>query len=162
EEFLDSAITIRTMEVSADGEATIQSGASIVRDSVPANECREVKTKAAGLLRAIDSAEPAKPTLAQYRDALVDQVLEARNKYLSRFWMEKQHRSYVDKRLEGRTVLIVDNEDEFTHMLKHVTTHLGMRAKVVDYRAAQPLLRDSELTLVGPGPGDPTDMADPK
>lgn len=162
EEFLDSAITIRTMEVSAQGEATIQSGASIVRDSVPEHECREVKTKAAGLLRAIDNAAPTKPTLATYRDALVDQVLESRNKYLSRFWMEKQHQSYVEPRLEGKSILIIDNEDEFTHMLRHVLTHLGMRAKVVDFRAAPPLLAESELVLVGPGPGDPTDLNDAK
>jgi phenazine biosynthesis protein phzE len=162
EEYLDSAITIRTMEVSADGEATIQSGASIVRDSVPANECREVKTKAAGILRAIDSAEAAKPSLSQYRDGLVEQILEGRNKYLSRFWMEKQHQSYIDARLEGRPILIVDNEDEFTHMLKHVLTHLGLRAKVVDYRQAAPLVKDAELVLVGPGPGDPTDLNDSK
>ncbi len=162
QEFLDSAITIRTMEVSARGEATIQSGASIVRDSVPERESREVKTKAAGLLRAIDNAEPTKPTLSSYRDALVDQVLESRNKYLSRFWMEKQHQSYVESRLEGRSILIIDNEDEFTHMLKHVLTHLGMQAKVVDYRAAVPLVGSNELVLVGPGPGDPTDQNDPK
>jgi 2-amino-4-deoxychorismate synthase len=162
QEFLDSAITIRTMEVSARGEATIQSGASIVRDSIPERECHEVKTKAAGLLRAIDSSEPSKPMLAQFRDALVDQVLESRNKYLSRFWMEKQHHSYVEPRLEGKSILIVDNEDEFTHMLKHVLTHLGMRARVVDYRAAAPLVADSELVLIGPGPGDPRDMSDPK
>jgi phenazine biosynthesis protein phzE len=162
EEFLDSAITIRTMEVSAQGEATIQSGASIVRDSVPERECVEVKTKAAGLLRAINSAEPTVPTLSQYRDGLVDQILESRNKYLSRFWMEKQHQSYVDARLEGKSILIIDNEDEFTHMLKHVLTHLGLRAKVVDFRAAVPLLADAELVLVGPGPGDPTALHDPK
>jgi len=162
QEFLDSAITIRTMEVSAQGQATIQSGASIVRDSVPERESREVKTKAAGLLRAIDNAEPTSPTLDQYRDALVDRVLVGRNQYLSRFWMEKQHRSYVDPRLHGKSVLIVDNEDEFTHMLKHVLTHLGLRARVVDFRSAMPLLADSELVLVGPGPGDPTDLGDAK
>jgi phenazine biosynthesis protein phzE len=162
QEFLDSAITIRTMEVSAAGEATIQSGASIVRDSVPENECREVKTKAAGLLRAIESSEPAQPFLAQFRDAKVDQMLESRNKYLSRFWMEKQHHSYVEPRVEGKSILIIDNEDEFTHMLKHVLIHLGMRARVVDYREAVPLVADSELVLVGPGPGDPTDLGDPK
>jgi 2-amino-4-deoxychorismate synthase len=161
-EFLDSAITIRTMEVAADGQATIQSGASIVRDSIPERECREVKTKAAGLLRAIESAEPTRPTLGTYRDAMVDHILESRNKYLSRFWMEKQHKSYVDSRLEGKTVLIVDNEDEFTHMLKHVLTHLGLRAHVALYREAAPLIRDSELVLIGPGPGDPTDLNDPK
>jgi 2-amino-4-deoxychorismate synthase len=162
QEFLDSAITIRTMEVSAQGEATIQSGASIVRDSVPERECREVKTKAAGLLRAIESAEPSPPTLSQYRDARVDQILQSRNQYLSRFWMEKQHQSYVEPRLEGKSVLIVDNEDEFTHMLKHVLTHLGLLARVVDYRSAVELVAGSELVLVGPGPGDPTDLNDPK
>jgi phenazine biosynthesis protein phzE len=162
QEYLDSAITIRTMEVTAQGDATIQSGASIVRDSVPERECHEVKTKAAGLLRAIESDAPAQPTLANYRDALVDQILESRNKYLSRFWMEKQHKSYVDSRLQGRSVLIVDNEDEFTHMLKHVLTHLGLRAHVVSYRESAELTRDSELVLVGPGPGDPTDLNDAK
>ncbi len=162
QEFLDSAITIRTMEVTPQGEATIQTGASIVRDSVPERECREVKTKAAGLLRAINSAEPTTRTLAQFRDGLVDQVLESRNKYLSRFWMEKQHHSYVEPRVEGKSILIIDNEDEFTHMLRHVLTHLGMRARVVDYRVAAPLVADSELVLVGPGPGDPTDLNDPK
>ena len=162
EEFLDSAITIRTMEVSAQGEATIQSGASIVRDSVPERECREVKTKAAGVLRAIESAEPSRPTLSQYRDELVDQILESRNRYLSRFWMEKQHRSYVEPRLEGKSILIVDNADEFTHMLKHVLSHLGLKAQVVDYREAGPLVEHSELVLVGPGPGDPTDLSDAK
>jgi phenazine biosynthesis protein phzE len=160
--FLDSAITIRTMEVSAQGEATIQSGASIVRDSVPERECHEVKTKAAGLLRAIESAEPAKSSLAQYRDTLVDQILESRNKYLSRFWMEKQHQSYVDARLEGKSILIIDNEDEFTHMLKHVLSHLGLVAKVVDFRAAAAISNEQQLVLVGPGPGDPTDLNDPK
>jgi phenazine biosynthesis protein phzE len=161
-EFLDSAITIRTMEVSAQGEVTIQAGASIVRDSVPERECREVKAKAAGLLHAIHSGEPTKPSLFQFRDALVDQVLESRNKYLSRFWMEKQHQSYIDRRLEGRPILIIDNEDEFTHMLKHVLTHLGMRARVVGYREGAALAPESELTLVGPGPGDPTDTNDAK
>jgi 2-amino-4-deoxychorismate synthase len=161
-EFLDSAITIRTMEVTKQGDATIQSGASIVRDSVPENECREVKAKAAGLLRAIDNAEPAKPTLGQYRDGLVDQILESRNKYLSRFWMEKQHKSYVDPRLEGRSMLIIDNEDEFTHMLRHVLTHLGLRAEVVDYRTGLARAAGADLVLVGPGPGDPTDLKDPK
>lgn len=162
DEFLDSAITIRTMEVTLKGDATIQSGASIVRDSVPENECREVKTKAAGVLRAIESSEPAKPYLAQYRDAKVDQVLQSRNQYLSRFWMEKQHHSYVEPRVEGKSILIIDNEDEFTHMLKHVLTHLGMRARVVDHREAAPLVEASELVLVGPGPGDPTELSDPK
>jgi phenazine biosynthesis protein phzE len=162
QEFLDSAITIRTMEVTADGEATIQSGASIVRDSVPERECHEVKTKAAGLLRAIESAEPARATLSQYRDALVDRILVSRNQYLSRFWMEKQHSSYVDPRLSGRSVLILDNEDEFTHMLRHVLTHLGLTATVVDYRKGPELVRGNELVLVGPGPGDPTDVGDAK
>lgn len=162
EEFLDSAITIRTMEVTAQGDATIQSGASIVRDSVPERESREVKAKAAGLLRAIDSAEPTQPTLVRYRDTLVDQVLVSRNQYLSRFWMEKQHRSYVEPRLEGKSVLIIDNEDEFTHMLKHVLSHLGLKAQVVAHHSAASLVEGSELTLVGPGPGDPTDLSDPK
>ncbi len=161
-ELLDSAITIRTMELSMSGEATLQSGASIVRDSVPSRECQEIKAKAEGLLRAIRTGEPTHPSLAQYRDDVVDQVLLSRNKFLSRFWMQKQHQSYVEPRLQGRSILIVDNEDEFTHMLKHLLEHLGLVPEVVDYRDASPRLTGCELVLIGPGPGDPTDLSDPK
>lgn len=160
-EYLDSAITIRTMEVEADGRAVIQSGASIVRDSVPAKECREIKAKAAGLLRAIESPQPSAPILERFLDAELESLLQHRNEFLSRFWLKKQQPTYREPRLASQSILIIDNEDEFAQMLLHVIRHLGLRPTVRRYDQELDLA-GFDYVLVGPGPGDPTNHADPK
>ena len=53
---MDTCIAIRTLVIE-DGVATIQAGAGIVADSVPALEFDECVNKAKGLMRAIDIAE---------------------------------------------------------------------------------------------------------
>ena len=53
---MDTCIAIRTLVIE-DGVATIQAGAGIVADSVPAAEFDETVNKAKGLMRAIDIAE---------------------------------------------------------------------------------------------------------
>jgi phenazine biosynthesis protein phzE len=160
-ESLDSAITIRTMEVDLSGRATIQAGASIVRDSVPEKECLEVKAKAAGLLRAIESGEAREPELHRYVDEHVQEILRSRNKYLSRFWINDQQSRFTAARSQ-RSLLIVDNEDEFTFMLRHMLEHLGIRATIRNFDDPAIALSATDLVLVGPGPGDPTDTTDPK
>jgi phenazine biosynthesis protein phzE len=163
DEYLDSAITIRTMEVTPDGHAVIRSGASIVRDSVPEKECLEVRAKAAGLLHAISSSEPAAPYLAEFVDEPMTQVLNARNEHLSRFWIDRQSGQVAaDPHLVGRSVLLIDNEDQFTQMLKHVLEHQGLKTTICDYRDAEIDTADHDLVLVGPGPGDPNDLDHPK
>jgi phenazine biosynthesis protein phzE len=162
DEYLDSAITIRTMEVDLAGRAVIRSGASIVRDSVPEKECHEVRAKAEGLLKAISSAENPGPFLHEYVDPMVTAILNGRNKYLSRFWMDRQGGRHAAAQLIGRTVLIIDNEDQFTEMLKHVLEHLGMKVTLCDYRDPELDLHGHDLVLVGPGPGDPNDLGNPK
>src|SRR6201987_2251249 len=52
---LDTAIAIRTM-VWRDGKATLQAGAGIVADSVPADEALECRNKAQALLTAAAAA----------------------------------------------------------------------------------------------------------
>ncbi|MFI6130718.1 anthranilate synthase family protein [Micromonospora sp. NPDC051141] len=163
QEWLDSAITIRTMAVDTDGHAVIRSGASVVRDSVPAKECREVRTKAEGLLKAITTAEPPGPFLDRFVDDKVMEVLNSRNRYLSRFWINRQFDDrYAAPELIGRSVLIVDNEDQFTEMLKHILEHLGLKVTMRDYRESGIGLTGYDLVLVGPGPGDPNQLDDPK
>jgi phenazine biosynthesis protein phzE len=54
---MDSAIAIRTAEIGADGDLRLRVGATIVRDSSPAQEAAETRAKAAGLLRALGVAE---------------------------------------------------------------------------------------------------------
>ncbi|MGI8586867.1 MAG: anthranilate synthase component I [Chloroflexia bacterium] len=53
---MDMAITIRTILL-RDGLATVQAGAGIVADSVPATECAESENKARALFAALDMAE---------------------------------------------------------------------------------------------------------
>jgi anthranilate synthase component 1 len=53
---LDSCIAIRTIEL-RNGTASVQAGAGIVADSVPAHEYAESVNKARGLFRAIEMAE---------------------------------------------------------------------------------------------------------
>jgi phenazine biosynthesis protein phzE len=162
DEYLDSAITIRTMEVGLDGRAVIRAGASIVRDSVPEKECQEVRAKAAGLLNAISSAQPAEPYLAGFVDERVTEVLHARNRHLSRFWIDRQAGHVAAPALAGRSVLLIDNEDQFTQMLKHVLEQLGLKTTICDYRDAHIDYSHHDLVLVGPGPGDPNDLGNPK
>ncbi|MEM9445005.1 MAG: anthranilate synthase family protein [Verrucomicrobiota bacterium] len=160
-EFLDSAITIRTIEIDQQGYFSVQSGASIVRDSDPKKECEEIKAKAQGLLKAISQPEERAPmrVLQNYLSENNKEIFNNRNDYLSKFWIEKQ-RDLSDQAQEGgQEILIIDNEDEFTYMLRHMLNHLGFVTKVTrveNYDKAQ--LGAKTFTVLGPGPGDPLDL----
>ena len=53
---IDTAIAIRTMVIGDDGRASVQAGAGIVADSVPADEDLECRNKARALLVAVPAA----------------------------------------------------------------------------------------------------------
>jgi anthranilate synthase component 1 len=55
---MDLAITIRTCVI-ADGVASVQAGAGIVQDSVPASEWAETENKARAMLTAIGRVRQA-------------------------------------------------------------------------------------------------------
>jgi phenazine biosynthesis protein phzE len=66
---------------------------------------------------------------------------------------------------EGGHALVVDGEDTFTAMLAHVLRSSGLAVTVRRYD--EPGLREAALShgglvVLGPGPGDPADTADPK
>ena len=161
-DFLDSPITIRMAEIDADGELDIAVGATLVRDSVPAEEVRETKAKSSALLGSIVQGEqppPQEPMLAKlHNDDEIAETMVQRNQNLSSFWFFKQEKPLTIKS-GGKTIrlTIIHNEDDFAYMLKHIFRSFSIEATIVsfgDYR----IERDSgDITLVGPGPGNPNE-----
>ena len=164
EAFMDSAITIRTMEMDLEGNFTVQAGASIVRDSVPKNERIEVTTKCLGAIKAISESQQSNPILDNYLDPYVEQTFMARNEHLSTFWLEKQQRDFRDLELAGKRVLIVNNEDDFAYMIAHVLEHLGLKVQVKKISDVPDDITQVEenLVILGPGPGDPENTQEPR
>ncbi len=167
EPVLDSPIVIRTADVTPDGRLTVTAGATLVRDSDPAYEVAETHAKAGGILSAFGLVDaPAtrrEELLGLVNDEDVLLALNGRNRRLSTFWLTDQADSEPDPVLAGRRVVILDGEDDFVNMLCHVLGVLGLESSVVrheDY--TEGCLDDADLVIVGPGPGDPRDDADPK
>jgi phenazine biosynthesis protein phzE len=127
----------------------------------------ETHAKAGGILSAfglVPAAQvPALDVASLARDEDVLLALHDRNRRLSSFWLADQAGAPPDPGLRGKHVRILDGEDDFVNMLRHVLGVLGMTSDVVRYDAHQPgCLDDADLVIVGPGPGDPRDGDDPK
>jgi phenazine biosynthesis protein phzE len=165
---LDSPILIRTADISAAGELKVPVGATLVRHCDPRSEVAETHAKAAGVLTAL-GVRPARartpgtawPRLAD--DIRVRTALDARRAQLAPFWL-RMHADVPEGPLSGHA-LVVDGEDTFTAMLAHVLRRCGLTVTVRRYD--EPGLREAALghagpVVLGPGPGDPSDTADPK
>ena len=164
---VDSPIVIRSADVSLDGRLKVTAGATLVRDSEASYEVAETHAKAGGILSAFGLVpqapvpDVALAELVNDEDVLLS--LNARNRRLSSFWLTDQAGSPPDPRLAGRTVVILDGEDDFVNMLRHVLGVLGMPSSVVRHEDYEPGCLDGfDLVIVGPGPGDPRDDAGPK
>ncbi|MFP3990787.1 anthranilate synthase family protein [Streptomyces sp. E11-3] len=162
---LDSPILIRTADISADGRLRVPVGATLVRDSDPHSEVAETHAKAAGVLAALGvrpgraRADEEPPALAD--DPRVREALDSRRSLLAPFWLRMQERSEA---VAGHA-LVVDGEDTFTAMLGHLLRSCGLEVTVRRYD--EPGLRAAALAhpgpvVLGPGPGNPSDAADPK
>ncbi|WP_225822719.1 anthranilate synthase family protein [Streptomyces naphthomycinicus] len=162
---LDSPILIRTADISADGRLRVPVGATLVRGSDPAGEVAETHAKAAGVLAAL-GVRPSRPRAERERPRLADDprvraALDGRRSSLAPFWLRMQERSAA---LAGHA-LMIDGEDTFTAMLAHVLRSGGLDVTVRRYD--EPGLRAAVLAhegpvVLGPGPGDPRDLDDPK
>ncbi|GHJ98373.1 phenazine-specific anthranilate synthase component I [Streptomyces sp. Y2F8-2] len=167
---LDSPILIRTADIAGEAESgagrlRVPVGATLVRGSDPANEVAETHAKAAGVLAALGvrpgrpREELVRPNLAE--DPRVRAALDGRREKLAPFWLRMQERA---SELTGHA-FVVDGEDTFTAMLAHVLRSTGLEVTVRRYD--EPGLREAVLAhsgpvVLGPGPGDPSDLADPK
>ncbi|MFH0522097.1 anthranilate synthase family protein [Streptomyces sp. M41] len=165
---LDSPILIRTADIDADGGLRVPVGATLVRGSDPAGEVAETHAKAAGVLTALgvrpsrSSAEHARVRLAD--DPRVRAALDGRRASLAPFWLRMQEPAAREAGLGGHA-LVVDGEDTFTAMLAHVLRSGGLEVTVRRYDEEG--LREAVLAhegplVLGPGPGDPSDLTDPK
>lgn len=164
---VDSPIAIRTASVDLDGHLTVTAGATLVRDSDPAYEVAETHAKAGGILSAFGLVAPAPAPDVNVAELVNDEdvllTLHARNQRLSSFWLTDQAGAPPDPRLAGRSVVILDGEDDFVNMLRHVLGVLGLTSSVVRYDDyVEGCLDDHDLVIVGPGPGDPRDDDDVK
>ncbi|GAA5142339.1 phenazine-specific anthranilate synthase component I [Nocardioides marinquilinus] len=167
EPVVDSPIVIRTADVDLDGRLTVTAGATLVRDSDPDYEVAETHAKAGGILSAFGLVPPAPVPDVDLAELVADEdvllTLDARNRRLSSFWLRDQQGSPPDPRLAGRSVVVLDGEDDFVNMLRHVLGVLGLTTTVVRHDDYVPGCLDGyDLAVVGPGPGDPRDDADPK
>lgn len=172
---LDSPILIRTADVAADGALRVGVGATLVRGSDPAGEVAETHAKAAGVLAAL-GVRPGRPREERTagrlgEDPRVRAALDARRSELAPFWLRMRGRPEdggdggdAAAALTGHA-LVVDAEDTFTAMLAHLLRSLGLTVSV--RRFDEPGLREAVLAhegpvVLGPGPGDPGDAADPR
>ncbi|MGY1501519.1 anthranilate synthase family protein [Streptomyces sp. QTS52] len=165
---LDSPILIRTADIAPDGRLRVPVGATLVRGSDPAGEVAETHAKAAGVLAAL-GVVPGRPREAGVRPRLMDDprvraALDGRRASLAPFWLRMREATEKGTELTGHA-LVIDAEDTFTAMLAHVLRSSGLDVTVRRYE--EPGLREAVVRhegplVLGPGPGDPGDLTDPR
>ena len=161
-EFLDSPITIRTAEIASNGEFNIAVGATLVRDSIPSEEVRETQAKSSALLGSIvkDRKLPVQgPILAKlHNDDEIVETMAQRNQNLSNFWFFKQQRPLAIKNGNRSIQLtMIHNEDDFVYMLRHIFNSFFLKTTIVSFKDYRIEKDSGDITLVGPGPGNPND-----
>ena len=131
---MNTGILIRTIHL-RNGIAEYPVGATLLYDSIPANEEKETRMKAAAFFRAIHGTK--NPETAAIHTS--------------------------DRPGQGVKLLLVDNDDCFIHTLSNYVRQTG--AEVVTYRAGFPLELIEKLSpnliLISPGPGRPSDFGVP-
>lgn len=152
---LDTAIMIRYAQINDSGMISVQAGAGIVRDSDPLKEAEETTAKASGMISAIKGGGIAReryitPELLEE----VESVLRSRNVFLSKFHTEDQELLPEVEALRGVKITILDNEDNFAHVLKHMASRMGCEVKVVKTEDFDIESDGSDIVILGPGPGD--------
>jgi len=163
---LDSAILIRTAQVKSDGKFSVQAGAGIVRDSVPEKEADETRRKAEGFLKILKHSPVAGQSETNYLKDVdaeeLKQKLESRNARLSRFHFENQSDLLPVPELNGKKVLIINNEDDFAYMIGHMAARMGCETTVTDTFGFDAESTAADIVIIGPGPGDINDQKNPR
>ncbi|MGJ0623576.1 anthranilate synthase family protein [Xenorhabdus bovienii] len=156
---LDSAIIIRTAEISKGGKIQVGVGATLVCDSNPLSEVKETIAKAAAIQNAMGMTVSAAISKEKY----INKILNKRNERLSNFWFlgitQSSNHSLND--ISKPEIVILDNEDAFTSMMAYQLREIGFKVDIIAYHSM--CYHDSsKLLVVGPGPGDPCKLTDPR
>jgi anthranilate synthase len=130
---INTGITIRTVHL-RDGAASFPVGATLLYDSVPANEERETRMKATGFFRALGRPGP-----------------------------EVKPAARVARVGEGVRLLLADNDDCFIHTLANYARQTGAEVVTYRAGFPLDLISrvDPDLILISPGPGRPEDFGVP-
>lgn len=166
-DYLDSPITIRTLEIENDGRFNFSTGATLVKDSVPLEEVLETAAKSRAILRPLlaDSKGKARPQVLPglHNDDEIIETLSRRNQDLSNFWFFKQKGAvHSCLGLEKLSLTLIDNGDDFIYMLRHIFHSLGVCTIIVKYQDYEIEKDRADITLLGPGPGNPNNDNDQK
>ena len=130
---INTGICIRTVHLK-NGEARYGAGATLLYDSIPANEDRECWTKATGFFRAFNAEKKTAPAFAPRTELGT-----------------------------GVRMLLVDNEDCFIHTLSNYARQTGAEVMTYRWGFPMDLLDELKpsMILVSPGPGRPADFGVP-
>ncbi|MBV9396759.1 MAG: anthranilate synthase component I [Bryobacterales bacterium] len=130
---INTGITIRTIHV-RDGVARYAAGATLLYDSIPANEDAECRLKATGFFRALRA--PAAASVEAAAAVKTDNAVK---------------------------LLLVDNEDCFIHTLANYARQTGADVMTYRAGFPLDLIEKiaPSLILVSPGPGRPEDFGVP-
>nr|WP_315198706.1 chorismate-binding protein [Actinomyces oris] len=156
---LDSAILIRSAEISSNGDVRIGAGATIVRDSNPAGECEETRSKVSAILRAFN--KPRGSIITARSD--IANTLQTRKQNTALYWTSDEHRQRQQQYLRQAMSksIVLDAEDSFSYMIAAQMCGIGLQTEVVgvDTRVN---FENYDLVILGPGPGDPCNLSDPR
>jgi anthranilate synthase len=131
---INTGITIRTVHLK-NGKAAIRVGATLLADSIPAEEEQETLTKS---------------------EAFTDAVLgKARTLHIPDPTLAK---------LTGKKILFVDNQDSFVHTLGNYVRQTGAEVKTLRAGFDFAFLEqwNPDLVFVSPGPGRPAEFRVPE
>jgi 2-amino-4-deoxychorismate synthase len=165
EEFLDSCITIRTLEIDKHGNIVFKAGGTLVRDSIVEDEIKETKYKISGMIDILTGKETNYLSLLDYykNDDDIAEVLQIRNQNLSNFWFFNHEGKHDEKPFFNKNAILIHNEDDFIFMIAHMLKSLGFNVQIINYK--EYILDEKNTTdiiIVGPGPGNPLDKTNEK
>jgi phenazine biosynthesis protein phzE len=118
---------------------SVTAGATLVRDSSAEYETAETHAKAGGVLTGFGLVDPVPSVAEEVGELTADDdvriALGRRNQRLAPFWLTDQSRTPPHPGLKGRRAVVVDAEDDFVNMMRHLLGVLGMATEVVRHDA---------------------------